>query len=155
MRVVFGTESLAVGVTGTDTGYFVARDWKVVSGREFSGPKCATAPASACSARRCASSSSARRSRRLDGPRRQDELPRHRPAQPKGFSGFGQDQDDIVLMPLKAFQRRIAGSRDVDNIYVSADDETPTSVLQTRMEDILRDAATFRRTATTISRCAT
>ena len=36
VRVVFGTESLMVAVTGTDNGYFEARDWKVVSGREFS-----------------------------------------------------------------------------------------------------------------------
>ncbi len=44
-----------------------------------------------------------------------------------------------MLMPLAAFQRRIAGNRDIDTIYVAADDATPTSVLQERMEDILRD----------------
>jgi putative ABC transport system permease protein len=58
---------------------------------------------------------------------------------PKGYSGFGQDQDNVVLMPLAAFQRRIAGNRDVETIYVSADELTPTSVLQERIEDILRD----------------
>jgi putative ABC transport system permease protein len=35
VRVVFGTESLTVGVTGTDAGYFSARDWDVISGRPF------------------------------------------------------------------------------------------------------------------------
>ena len=38
--------------------------------------------------------------------------------EPKGFSGFGQDQDNVVLMPLAAFQRRVAGNRDVETIYV-------------------------------------
>lgn len=57
----------------------------------------------------------------------------------KGFSGFGQDQDNVVIMPLGAFQRRIAGNRDVDSIYVAATDQTPTSELQERVEDILRD----------------
>jgi putative ABC transport system permease protein len=57
----------------------------------------------------------------------------------KGFTGFGQDQDNVVLMPLTAFQRRIAGNRDIDSIYVAADDATPTSTLLPRVEDILRD----------------
>ncbi len=59
---------------------------------------------------------------------------------PKGYTGFGQDQDNVVLMPLAGFQRRIAGNRNIDNIYVSADDATPTSELLPRVEDILRDA---------------
>ncbi|RUT90874.1 ABC transporter permease, partial [Mesorhizobium sp. USDA-HM6] len=36
MRVIFGTESLTSGVTGTDSAYLDARDWKLVSGRPFS-----------------------------------------------------------------------------------------------------------------------
>ena len=56
----------------------------------------------------------------------------HRPARPKGYTGFGQDQDNVVLMPLHAFQRRIAGNRDIDTIYVAADDGTPTTRVQPR-----------------------
>jgi putative ABC transport system permease protein len=37
----------------------------------------------------------------------------------KGQSTFGQDQDDFILMPLKALQRRIAGNNDVSSIAVS------------------------------------
>ncbi|HMM64135.1 MAG TPA: FtsX-like permease family protein, partial [Mesorhizobium sp.] len=59
---------------------------------------------------------------------------------PKGYTGFGQDQDNVVLMPLAGFQRRIAGNRNIDNIYVAADEATPTSELLPRVEDILRDA---------------
>jgi putative ABC transport system permease protein len=38
---------------------------------------------------------------------------------PKGQSSFGQDQDDVVFVPLRTFQRRIAGSDDVFLIAVS------------------------------------
>ncbi|MDW6020660.1 ABC transporter permease [Mesorhizobium sp. BAC0120] len=141
VRVVFGTENITAGITGTDTGYFVARDWKVVSGREFSDSEVRNG-AGVCllgetvrqqffgagdpeGAAVRVGKMSCRVIGVLEG---------------KGFSGFGQDQDNIVLMPLKAYQRRIAGNRDVDNIYVSAEERTPTSVLQTRIEDILRDA---------------
>lgn len=124
-RVVFGTESLVTGVTGTDTGYFVARDWQVISGREFSESEVRNG-AGVCLIGETvrqqffgagdpdgAAIRVGKMSCRVIGL-----------MEPKGFSGFGQDQDNIVLMPLKAYQRRIAGNRDVDNIYVSADDAT-------------------------------
>jgi putative ABC transport system permease protein len=34
-RVIYGTDSLSVSITGADTGYFAARDWGVSVGREF------------------------------------------------------------------------------------------------------------------------
>jgi putative ABC transport system permease protein len=38
----------------------------------------------------------------------------------KGTSLFTGDQDDLIVMPLKAFQRRIQGSSDLYNIQISA-----------------------------------
>ena|SRR5688572_8951329 len=38
----------------------------------------------------------------------------------KGGSALGQDQDDLVLMPLELFQRRISGTEEVGTLYVSA-----------------------------------
>ncbi len=140
-RVVFGTESLVTGVTGTDTGYFVARDWRVISGREFSESEVRNG------AGVCLIGETVRQQFFGAGDPEGAAIRVGKMScrvigllEPKGFSGFGQDQDNIVLMPLKAYQRRIAGNRDVDNIYVSAEDGTPTAELQTRMEGILRDA---------------
>jgi putative ABC transport system permease protein len=140
VRVVFGTESLAVAVTGTDTGYFVARDWKVVSGREFSDSEVRNG------AGVCLLGETVRQQFFGAGDPEGATVRVGKMScrvigllEAKGYSGFGQDQDNVVMMPLKAFQRRIAGNRDVDNIYVSAEDGTPTSVLQGRIEDILRD----------------
>jgi putative ABC transport system permease protein len=141
VRVVFGTESLAVAVTGTDTGYFVARDWKVVSGREFSDSEVRNG------AGVCLLGETVRQQFFGAGDPEGATVRVGKMScrvigllEAKGYSGFGQDQDNVVMMPLKAFQRRIAGNRTVDNIYVSAEDGLPTSVLQTRIEDILRDS---------------
>ncbi|MCB9582373.1 MAG: ABC transporter permease [Polyangiaceae bacterium] len=57
----------------------------------------------------------------------------------KGTSGMGMDQDDLVVMPLKAFQRRLAGSRDISSIYVSVDKDRPTSLVKQRIESLLRE----------------
>ena len=76
--------------------------------------------------------------------------------EPKGTSGFGQDQDNVVMMPLIAFQRRIAGDRDVDSIYVAADDGVPTSTVQAEHRDDPARAPAHRAAApTTISTYAT
>jgi putative ABC transport system permease protein len=57
----------------------------------------------------------------------------------KGGSAIGGDQDEIVVMPLLAVQRRIAGSDDVDAVYVST--PTPATVTRTkqRIEALMRD----------------
>src|SRR5262249_39174857 len=39
--------------------------------------------------------------------------------EPKGQSTFGQDQDDVVVMPIRAMQRRIIGNTSVGMIWVA------------------------------------
>ena len=48
----------------------------------------------------------------------------------KGQSGFGQDQDDLVVVPLRTLQRRMAGNSDVNSIMVSARDGVSTEKVQ-------------------------
>ena len=38
---------------------------------------------------------------------------------PKGQSAMGRDQDDVIVMPLRAVQRRLSGNQDVNMIMVS------------------------------------
>ena len=57
----------------------------------------------------------------------------------KGQSGMGQDQDDVVLMPLRAVQRRLAGSNDVGAIYVTVATSRSTALVRDRIENLLRD----------------
>jgi putative ABC transport system permease protein len=44
----------------------------------------------------------------------------------KGQSTMGQDQDDLVVLPLRTFQRRLAGNDDVSIIQVSVKDGVST-----------------------------
>jgi putative ABC transport system permease protein len=57
----------------------------------------------------------------------------------KGQSSFGMDQDDFVLIPLRAFQRRIAGNTDVNAIYVSAQDGVSTEKIKQDIERLMRE----------------
>jgi putative ABC transport system permease protein len=57
----------------------------------------------------------------------------------KGQSSMGGDQDDLVLMPLRAFQRRIAGTSEVGVIIVSARDSASTKKVQGDIERLMRE----------------
>ena len=51
---------------------------------------------------------------------------------------MGQDPNDTVLMPIRAVQRRLVGSYDVQQMHLSAVDTTPAA-LKASLEALLRD----------------
>ncbi|MDF0541460.1 ABC transporter permease [Sphingobium sp. H39-3-25] len=57
----------------------------------------------------------------------------------RGQGGFGQDQDDVVMMPIKFVQRRFTGNRDISLIMVAVDDAYETSAVQSTLEDLMRE----------------
>ena len=57
----------------------------------------------------------------------------------RGQGGFGNDQDDVVLMPIKAVQRRFTGNRDIRNIMVAVDPAYDTGTVQSQIQDLLRE----------------
>jgi putative ABC transport system permease protein len=59
--------------------------------------------------------------------------------QAKGQSGMGQDQDAVVLMPLRAVQRRILGTTDISGIFVSAKSAAQTTTAETQITGLLRE----------------
>lgn len=58
---------------------------------------------------------------------------------PKGQAAVGGDQDDVVLMPLRAFQRRVAGNQNIGSIYVQSAGTQWTASVQSQIEDLLRE----------------
>ena len=127
-------------VTGTDNAYFKVRNWPLAAGREF------TEAELRAGAMACILGASARR--KLFGA--QDPLEASirlgtlacrviGVLQAKGQATFGIDQDDLVVVPLRAFQRRIAGNQNVDTIMVSVRDDVSTKKVQAAIEQLLRE----------------
>jgi len=56
----------------------------------------------------------------------------------KGAASFGSDQDDFVLVPLRWYQRELAGDAEVKSIYVAASEGEPTAKLTADLEQLLR-----------------
>jgi len=64
---------------------------------------------------------------------------------PKGENMFGQDQDDLLLVPLRGFQRRIQGSRDISLIFVSFAEGTDSNTLKADTTALLRQRRHIRQ----------
>ncbi|MEA3065442.1 MAG: putative transport system permease protein [Sphingomonadales bacterium] len=57
----------------------------------------------------------------------------------RGQGGGGADQDDVVIMPIKAVQRRFLGNRSIRNITVAVDDQYETATVQASIQQLLRE----------------
>ncbi|MGB8434918.1 MAG: ABC transporter permease [Burkholderiales bacterium] len=127
-------------VTGSDNAYFTVRDWRLDSGRLFSEGEL-RAGAMACILGATVKDKLYGSQDPLATPIRLGGLscPVIGVLASKGQATFGIDQDDLVVIPLRAFQRRIAGNQDVDQILVSVRDGVSTGRVQKDIELLLRE----------------
>ncbi len=140
VTVIYGTENRVTTATGTDDDFFISQDWPLTRGRIFlagevrSGRPVCILGETVRDALFANADSLGQRIRvgtiscQVIGV-----------LEAKGQSGFGTDQDDVVLMPLRAFQRRIAGNTNIPRIYVSARNGSETAKVQSDIEWLLRE----------------
>ena len=57
----------------------------------------------------------------------------------KGGTAFGGDQDDFILAPLRMVQRRLAGNRDINFVFLSVAEEAETVRVQDDLKRLLRE----------------
>ncbi len=138
--VIFGGESRATTIIGTVGDYLVAQDWALASGRTFlaseeRGGQAVCLIGETVRSKLFGSTPTLEQTIRVDNVACEiiGTLAK------KGQSGMGSDQDDVVMMPLKVFQRRIGGSQDVSSIMLSAEDGVSTSKVQANVELLLRE----------------
>jgi len=140
VTVVFGTDNRITVVTGTDNDYFVTQAWSLRSGRSFlegeiRGGRSACIIGMTVNDKLFGAGDPVGRSVRVG--KVSCEIVGLLEA--KGQSSFGTDQDDIVLMPLRTFQRRLAGNTDISRVMVSAEDGVDTTKVQADIERMLRE----------------
>lgn len=138
--VVFGGESRQVSIIGSGADYLIAQDWLLQNGRSFL-PSEERGGQSVCLIGETVRSRLFGSTPPLDQSIRVGSVPCTviGVLARKGQSGMGSDQDDVVMMPLKVFQRRIGGSNDVSSMMVSAENGVSTAKVQADIERLLRE----------------
>lgn len=144
-QAIYANQNWPTTVTGTTDAFLVARDWPLLSGRGFTEGELRAGKAVCILGETVA--------KELFG----DEDPMGASIrleklscqvigvlEPKGQSSFGADQDDIILVPIRAFHRRISGKIDVGTIYVSAEEGVPTEKVKKDIEELMRERRRIR-----------
>jgi putative ABC transport system permease protein len=138
--LIYGSLNYATTVTGSDSEFFTAQDWSFAAGRPFSDGEVKSGSAV------CVIGKSV-----YDALLAPDDAVGKRLRvgnvscdvigilAPKGQGAFGNDQDNTVIMPLRAFQRRIAGNTRISTIYISAANSEDTPQIAANIEQILRE----------------
>jgi putative ABC transport system permease protein len=140
MQAIAGSANWSTTVTGSTNDYLQVRNWHLANGRQFSDAELRGGGA------QCILGATVRA--QLFGS--QDPLGATVRLQKlscqvigvlakKGQTSFGMDQDDVVLVPLRMLQRRVAGNVDVSTISVSARDGVSTEKIQRDIEQLLRE----------------
>ena len=127
VTAILGSQSRTTVLTGTDGDYLITQGWALSSGRNFrEGEVRAGRPA--CIIGKTVGKELLERADPIGVSIRVSNISCEVIGllEPKGQSSFGTDQDDVVLIPIRAFQRRIAGNTDIPRIYVSAEDGIDT-----------------------------
>jgi putative ABC transport system permease protein len=138
--VVFDATSSDVTLTGADEAYFIAQDWSFKSGGSFTDSDVRAAN-NVCVIGTSVVANVMAGVEPIGQTIRIDSMPCTVVGvlASKGQSAFGSDQDNTIVMPLRTFQRRIAGNIKIGGISVSANTPADIKPAQDAITEILRE----------------
>ena len=140
-----GEESWRTSVTGTNADYLTVLRWEVAEGRSFE-PGEELSGADVCLLGETVSTELFGGQVPIEQTVRLDSLSCRVVGTlvPKGQNTFGQDQDDFVIVPLRTFQRRLQGNRDVAAIFASGAEGVDTDRVKTELEALMTQRRRIR-----------
>ena len=133
-------QNWSTSINGTTNDYFVAQNWQLQSGRNFTAAE-EQAGKTVC----IIGNTIVQNLFRGADPVGQRFRIRNTACEvigvlaTRGQGGFGNDQDDVVIMPLKTVQRRFTGNQDIRSIMVAVDTAYETSDVQASLTALLRE----------------
>jgi putative ABC transport system permease protein len=138
-QVVFGNSNQRTSVTGSDNSFFEVRGYVIDKGRLFSRAETQSG-AAACIIGATVRTNLFQKADPVGSTIRVGSIACQVVGLlvAKGQAGMGQDQDDLVVMPMRAVQRRITGNDNIQSIFVAAKEGEGTGVVAERLRGLLR-----------------
>jgi len=141
LNAVYGNANYSTTVYGVDNDYFIIKDWSMEKGREFSSSELGSGK-SVCILGKTIQKELFNNLDPVNADIRLEKFSCQVIGllESKGAAAFGHDQDDVILVPLKTFQRRISGNKkDISSIIVSVKDGVSTTRVQNEIKLLLRE----------------
>jgi len=140
VTTIFANKNWSTSVTGSTNDYFTAANWVIERGRTFTESE-SRAGKPACVIGATVAKELFGGQDPIGSKIRVKNISCEVIGQlkAKGQSGLGRDQDDMIVIPLRTFQRRIAGNRDVSMIQISVRDEAAMDRVKSAVERLMRE----------------
>lgn len=137
---IYGSANWKTPLTGTDNQYFLARQWVIEAGHNFS-ERDIKAGKSVCIIGATVREQLFAAADPLGAKIRLKKVSCQVVGvlKAKGQGSFGGDQDDTIIVPLRMFQRRISGNRDISRIYIAVQEGIATAKIKQDVEALLRE----------------
>ncbi|MBQ1498341.1 MAG: ABC transporter permease [Sphingomonas sp.] len=138
--VIYNGANWSTTVNGTTNAYFQVQPWPLVEGRYWTRPEEQAGKAV------CIIGTTIRTNLFRGGSAVGDRIRVNGIScdvigvlQTRGQAGFGGDQDDVIIMPIKQVQRRFTGNPDVRLMLVGTDPDYDSAQVQSAITDLLRE----------------
>jgi putative ABC transport system permease protein len=140
VTLVAGAQNWQSQVSGTSNAYFTAGNWKIDSGRSFEDDEEAAGKAV------CVIGATVKKQLFNNASPLGDDIRVKNFAcqiigtlAAKGQGAMGQDQDDVVLMPIRTAQRRLTGTTDVSTLMLSMRDGVNATTTMEQIRLLMRE----------------
>jgi putative ABC transport system permease protein len=131
--VIYNGANWSTTVNGTTNAYFQVQPWPLVEGRYWTRPEEQAGTTIRTNLFRGGSAVGGRI--RVNG----ISCDVIGVLQTRGQAGFGGDQDDVIIMPIKQVQRRFTGNSDLRLMLVGTDPDYDSAQVQSSITDLLRE----------------
>ena len=140
ITAIFGNTNWSTSATGTDNDYFIVKDWPLEEGRLFTENELRSGKAVGIIGQTVLKELFADQNpvgQRIRLQKVSFQIIGVLKA--KGTTGMGSDQDDAVIIPIRTFQRRVAGNQDIRMLQISATSAELIPQAQRDIEILLRE----------------
>ena len=140
VTLVAGAQNWQSTVNGTSNAYFTAGNWKIDAGRQFEDDEEAAGKA-VCVIGATVKKQLFGNASPLGGEIRVKNFSCQiiGTLAAKGQGAMGQDQDDVVLMPIRTAQRRLTGTTDVSTLMLSMRDGVNATTTMEQIRLLMRE----------------
>ena len=145
INIVYGNKSNSASVIGTNNDYFVIKDWEVTDGRIFDESELNSGKSSCI-----IGTTMVKQLFGEDNPIGTNIRLKNLSCnvigvlKSKGASAFGSDQDEIIIVPLKMFQQKIKGDKDISSILISITDGKYIENAKTEITSLMQERRSLR-----------
>ena len=145
MNIVLGNKSTTSSVIGTNNDYFIIKDWEVTEGRIFDESELNSGKSSCI-----IGTTIVKQLFGEDNPLGMNIRLKNLSCnvigvlKSKGAAAFGNDQDEIIIVPLKMYQQKIKGDKDVTSILISITAENYISSAKSEITSLMQERRNLR-----------